>query len=1436
MKKAIFTLSFIFSLVFTTNSQTIIHSASFESSLDSWTQNSGDDFDWIRQSGVTTLFETQPIGVSSISSYINAEMSTPRIKDDIWKKSNKFNGSDDTGEENFFDSDGDGILDNIDIDDDNDGIRDEYEETSCNISNVSTKTNYKFLNETFGAGYNRVEINASYPDATTTYCYEDGFNGCFGGDDLNDGEYTVYYKVADGDGNDDTPNGEVGSWADLYWYTGEDHTSGDANGRMAMFNASYDPGLFYSAAIKGALPNVPVTYSFWVINLDTEDAPNIGSRLRPDILVEFKDVNDNVLASISTGDIPPSINGDPEASWHQFTADLLLNVDEFYVYFYNNETGGLGNDLALDDIVISQTLCDMDSDGVADVFDLDSDNDGIPDVVECGLGSLSGGTAKIPFDSSWVDANGNGMHDSAEANTPLDSDGDGIPNHMDLDSDNDTVFDVNESGAVNLSGANYVNGDGDINGNGVGNGPDTDSFRETDVDSDGVLEYFTDGILDIYDYFNGTTFELSYGNDGQGLTGVGWSYYVIDSDNDGVPDYLDSTSDGSTFDISHTLYASLDTNNNGEIGGLNYSVDIDGDGILDLFDSDTNVFGSPRDLDRKLHLYFDGRNDYAEDDASILSGLGEATIMGWIKINPTATGVQRILGQNEFYIQLNSNKSITSYANGSTLNSVVLNTNQWIHIAATYSSSNEIFKLFVNGAEVNKETISGGLGIDTANFTIGRRPNTHSNYYHGYIDEVRVFDKALSNNELQKMVYQEIESNGGNVRGVVIPRDVTDYVEIPSPSVTVLPWANLKRYYRMDTYKDDIIDDLSTNTIDVGTGARIYNVKIIDVQSAPLPFVTQLDNTTLPNAVDIPTDGVLGTDVTTYDWSIVKIEHNNISYNNYQKHLGLFVNSIDASSNSIEYSIQNNSELNISWYLELNGIIDLEGESQLIQGGESILAVNSIGYIERDQQGIGNKYRYNDWASPVILIGTGYNNTTPYSIADVLRDGTDAENPLEISFVSGYDGSIGVPIEVSEYWLYKYANSPEGDYNSWQHIGSTGSLLPGEGFLMKGTGEPGALDQNYVFIGKPNNGDVTLTVSGTNDYLVGNPYPSALDVKKFIDDNGPSGTASITGTVYFWEHYGGDSHILSQYQAGYATSNYLVNLPATSHPDVSNLGSPAKLQTHNIAVGQGFFVQGDADGGVITFKNSQRVFETESSGNSVFMRNSTISNSNEEIFPLYRLGFDGDKIDHRQIALAVYEEATDNYDYGYDSEIYEIYEDDMYFLIGEKKCVIQSINQIEVNKEIPIGVISSGGLISIGIDEIQNVDENLSIFLKDLETELYYDITLSNYETTLPIGEYNDKYVVMFKNQESLQVNKQILDTKLTTYYNNEDKEIIIQNESNLNIDKVVMYNILGQIVKQWSLESSETEINLKIAKSSGVYIVQVYSEENKSSKKILVN
>ncbi|MDP5082261.1 MAG: choice-of-anchor D domain-containing protein [Winogradskyella sp.] len=1340
----------------------------------------------------------------------------------------------------FFDSDGDGVFDNYDIDDDNDGIEDLKEELACINSNISLRTNYKFLNENFGNG-SRAQINTTY-DAVTSYCYEDGTASCasLGGIDLNDGEYTVYYSVANGDGINDTPHEDIGSWADEYWYTGLDHTPGDTNGRMALFNAAIDPGIFYTASITGSLPNVPVTYSFWVLNLDATTAPGIDSRLRPNIRVEFRDVNDNVLASITTGEIPPSINGDDASSWHNFSADLTFPVSEFNVFFYNNQFGGLGNDLAIDDISITQTLCDTDGDGVANIFDLDSDNDGIPDVVEAGFGTVSNGNAII---DSWQDSNGNGMHDAFEGLPLLDSDSDGTPNFIDLDSDNDSIFDVDESGAGNTSNPNYENGDGDINGDGVGDGPDTDAVRKKDVNSDGLIEFFSDGILDIYDYYNGSTFTNAYGNSGQGMEHIN---YVVDSDGDHIPDYIDTYNNTTlSYDIAKTLYAHLDLNLDGAIDDSN---DADGDGLLDVFDTDNVAFGSPRDLDEKLQLYFDGRNDYVQD-VSITSGWSEISIMGWIKIDPLRVNTSMLFGQNNFYLSLTSNGRLFLSASGTTLNyEEILPSNQWIHVGATYSNTTNTLKLFVNGKPVEEINKSGALVEDTSLFTIGRNSSSDNQFFKGNIDEVRLFDKALSDDEFQKIIYQEIENNGV-IKGVEIPLDIS-----------TLSWDHLKRYYRFDTFRDDITANLSPTNDNIEEGAKLYNIKKISKQSAPMPFISQQNNVSLCEALSIASDGVNGADAITYDWSIVRIEHDDISFNSAQKHLGLFINEKDVSGNEIEYHVTNNSELNVSWYLKLDGFIDLEGESQLVQGPYSVLDSGNKGKIERDQQGTADLFTYNYWSSPVSKIMAVSNNAN-YTLRDVLRDGSDPSLPKLINWIgSGFDGSPTNPIGIADYWIWKFNNYSAEDYSLWQHVRSNGSLSVGEGFTMKGPGTGAVFEnQNYVFIGRPNNGDINLELNAGHSYLIGNPYPSAIDAFQFIRDNGSSIAyneetdenslteidPTISGTLYFWKHWGGGSHLLSEYQGGYAVYNFSGAVAAasygTNNPDLATGGTQAVLPGRYIPVGQGFFVIGE-NTGELKFNNAQRIFRKEENSNSVFMRNGESSISNYSIDTeendsrmKFRIGFNSVNTIHRQLLLTIDSLATSDVDFGFDALVLDDLIDDMYWIIEGEKYTIQGRDAIDENTILPLGVhVADTGTNEITIDALENVPDNLKLYLHDKDRDIYHNLKASNYSVHLETGSFLNRFEITFVIPDALTVEEENFNN-LKFYYAFNRNQIVILNPKGVPLEKLEIINIMGQSVYTTSdlYEASYNEYEVPNL-STGTYVVRLQTATGILTKKII--
>jgi len=99
------------------------------------------------------------------------------------------------------------------------------------------------------------------------------------------------------------------------------------------------------------------------------------------------------------------------------------------------------------------TTVDTDSDGIPNYQDLDSDGDGIPDNVEAQ-------TSLAYTAPSGTDANNNGLDDAYEGSglSAVDTDGDGTPDFMDTDSDDDGTADTTEA-TLTLSGSDS-DGDG----------------------------------------------------------------------------------------------------------------------------------------------------------------------------------------------------------------------------------------------------------------------------------------------------------------------------------------------------------------------------------------------------------------------------------------------------------------------------------------------------------------------------------------------------------------------------------------------------------------------------------------------------------------------------------------------------------------------------------------------------------------------------------------------------------------------------------------------------------------------------------------------------------------------------------------------------------------------------------------------------------------
>ncbi|MFA8444155.1 Hint domain-containing protein [Yoonia sp.] len=265
-----------------------------------------------------------------------------------------------------------------------------------------------------------------------------------------------------------------------------------------------------------------VAASGGVQNIQFADGTNYEAGGVPPVWSLTGAVDEPVIRVIISG------NGDVQILGSKFDAgspsyaleDMqLINGNTFQPFTWNTDspntieisqigTGPTVMDGAVFGTNIGTVDVDTDGDGIADHLDLDSDNDGISDLVESGQ------------DAAIVDTDNDGVHDGGvnaqgvpiAANSgggvdPVDTDGDLIADFRDLDSDGDGISDFIEAQPT----AGYQPGDGDL----------------TDDDADG------DGVVDLFDSNDGTT------------GAFGGSFNTpVNTDGDTNPDYLDDDTDG----------------------------------------------------------------------------------------------------------------------------------------------------------------------------------------------------------------------------------------------------------------------------------------------------------------------------------------------------------------------------------------------------------------------------------------------------------------------------------------------------------------------------------------------------------------------------------------------------------------------------------------------------------------------------------------------------------------------------------------------------------------------------------------------------------------------------------------------------------------------------------------------------------------------------
>lgn len=457
----------------------------------------------------------------------------------------------------------------------------------------------------------------------------------------------------------------------------------------------------------------------------------------------------------------------------------------------------------------------------------------------------------------------------------------------------------------------------------------------------------------------------------------------------------------------------------------------------------------------------------------------------------------------------------------------------------------------------------------------------------------------------------------------------------------------------------------------------------------------------------------------------------------------------------------------------------VENNGVLMQGGTSNLNTGSI-TVRRNSSAI-LRQDYTLWSSPVA--GQGLYAFSPTTLPNRFYTYNTSTNL--------YSNSVGFNLTGLQYPSPLVApNGINGtDENNVQ-------FATAKGYLIRTPWNHPTAPTVFAgqFAGVPNSGDITYTMSlaGTGFNLVGNPYPSPIDMETFVGDN----TTNITTSLYFWRETNGSSsnNAYCQWNDGLFQSN-----------GQSQVFDPQNV----IRTGQGFFVEATGAGTALVFNNGQRVADT---ANQFFRQNNT-----QDVYWLNLTNAEGA---FSQAVVSYKDYASNGLD-RYDGKNIGTSLVSLTSIVEGQEFGIQGKASFVDTDVVPMHLkVETTGTYSIAVDRSRGVfATGQTIYLKDNLLSSLHNLSQGAYSFTSEAGSFANRFEVVYR-ESALGVDTPVLTEKQVVIYKNQVNDFVITT-GNFEMGTVKVFDVRGRLlVEKQNINATQTTLTAGL--SNEVLLVQI--------------